>query len=1137
VQPGSKDPGCAFSGNLCRGKQPDDIRAISEIRGCKNEKKSVDAFVAFPLKTMFRTSIFRHPHRNHIMKKKSASRSAFFNLRVLIGLFVVLAGVFLALAGLGTFSAITASSAQAQQKKTKILNIQGLPPGFDCSKIHELGIDTMENLRAGLIMVACGEAHGGSASSRSAFSRLMKNLLPAPLAYGAADVDLITGTETFPSVTQSETYTSANPDNPNQIVVTYNDSRTAPSNYSGGSYSSDGGTTFTRLNPNPFSTGHGSNFGDPVVLYNRQNATWHAIFIASGCGGFGLGSWKSTDGGVTWATGACVHNGSFDDRESGWVDNNPSSPHYGTMYVSWNDYNVFSCGPNIGCLFATFSTDNGATWSTPHQVSPNGTESRNTQITGDMAGTGDVYIAGMNENGGNGNLARNNLIYKSTDGGVTWANTYTGPTFNGAGVTNVGYFECMFNANGGYWRHMSWGEPAAYNGIVHLVYSQHGTGSDPGDVYYIRSTDGGVTFSSPLKLNTDSTTRPQWQPNLSVSPAGTLFAMWYDARETPGPDCAYGDPSQPCYRMWARKSNDNGATWLPDDTFSDAVSPLPAQPDFNVQGTYAGDYDYGSAILTKHLTSWVDGRVTISSQSQQDAFTDRELVGFAVTTTDPACNSFTTTQPVDFTINLSDAADPSTVQAGDFTVNNIPADSFTLMNSNTQIIFHFNSSPVTTPGLQTMHIPAGAIQRISDGQGIFEFLCTFCYAAMPLEVTTTSPPVGGTFSPPAPGDYDYLVNFNQAVDPNSVQDSDLTFTGQAGGSVTGHTLENSNTTIHFTVHFNFGGSVTASIGANAITAEGCNGNTAFSGNYNVEGCPPQNYVITQGTDTIVPGSVDTGNHCDDCSTFVSLPFSFALYDQTFNGVYVDSNGRLDFVCTGGHNTDWISMCLPATDTVVCPYTYTVFSVWTDQCTDDTPQACGGDHCTGCGIFTSVSGSPPDRIFNIEWRTVLYATGGRTPNVHHEVRLYENPNQNLRFDVIYGDIDPTGATQMWVAGVQKDETSGFFTQDFCIPVGESPPTNESRTYEILPCGTPSPTPTATASPTPTATATATATPTGTVPLSPTPTATATATATAIGTATPTSTPRPTPTPRAKPTPRPPPTPNPRPSIKPISPWPP
>src|SRR5262249_53657614 len=209
--------------------------------------------------------------------------------------------------------------------------------------------------------------------------------------------------------------------------------------------------------------------------------------------------------------------------------------------------------------------------------------------------------------------------------------TFVASPFPGPGVTAVGYFACIFNANGGYWRHEGWGQPAAHNGIVHYVYDQHGTGSDPADVYYIRSTDGGVTFSTPLLLNTDGGTRPQWQPNLSVSPAGTLFAMWYDARETPGPDCAYGDPNTGCYRMWARKSNDGGLSWLPDDMLSDVISPLPAQVDPGIQPTYAGDYDYGSALLTKHLTSWTDGRVAISGTSQQDAFTDRELVGFAVT--------------------------------------------------------------------------------------------------------------------------------------------------------------------------------------------------------------------------------------------------------------------------------------------------------------------------------------------------------------------------------------------------------------------------------------------------------------------------------------------------------------------------
>src|SRR5436190_15312881 len=113
------------------------------------------------------------------MKNKSTSQSAFFNVRVLIGLFIVLAGVFLALIGLGTFSGLTASSAQAQQKH-KIIDIQGLPPGFDCATIYEKGINKMESLRAGLIMISCGEAEGGSASASASpyrsFSQLVQKL-------------------------------------------------------------------------------------------------------------------------------------------------------------------------------------------------------------------------------------------------------------------------------------------------------------------------------------------------------------------------------------------------------------------------------------------------------------------------------------------------------------------------------------------------------------------------------------------------------------------------------------------------------------------------------------------------------------------------------------------------------------------------------------------------------------------------------------------------------------------------------------------------------------------------------------------------------------------------------------------------
>src|SRR2546426_4371599 len=139
------------------------------------------------------------------MKKKSASQSAFFNLRVLIGLFVVLAGVFLALAGFGAFSA------QAQQKHKIITDSKNplVPNGFDCSKIHELGIDKQDNMRAGAIRIACGLEPGGFPSVFETVHQAIQEAL-APLAYGATDKDLITGTDAGTHITQSETYSLAN---------------------------------------------------------------------------------------------------------------------------------------------------------------------------------------------------------------------------------------------------------------------------------------------------------------------------------------------------------------------------------------------------------------------------------------------------------------------------------------------------------------------------------------------------------------------------------------------------------------------------------------------------------------------------------------------------------------------------------------------------------------------------------------------------------------------------------------------------------------------------------------------------------------------------------------------------------------
>jgi hypothetical protein len=262
-------------------------------------------------------------------------------------------------------------------------------------------------------------------------------------------------------------------------------------------------------------------------------------------------------------------------------------------------------------------------------------------------------------------------------------------------------------------------------------------------------------------------------------------------------------------------------------------------------------------------------------------------------------------------------------------------------------------------------------------------------------------------------------------------------------------------------------------------------------------CPGDQYTITPGTDTIAPGTDDTGNHCEDCDTLITLPFPFQLYVQTFASVYVNSNGRLEFITP---NELHIPGCLPSPPGASGPYDYTIFALSQDLRTIANLSGCSDFPGGTCGVFTSVSGSAPNRIFNIEWRAVLWVDSTQSENF--EVRLYENDPQK-KFEVILGTINPSFPRFFYVSGVQGLGDSGFFTQDFCTLTTPPPPSNVSSTYTSPGCGTPTPTPTPTGTPTSTPTVT------------PTPTLTPTAT--------PTATPRPAPTPRARPVPRPRPTP--------------
>ncbi len=497
---------------------------------------------------------------------------------------------------------------------------------FDCSRMKEMGIDKQMNFHANEIMAACSglkfqlpkDAAPSSADLSAAAKGGANGKTLIPSNYGGPDVCASCPDGTYPKVTQSESMVWGHG---NTVVVNYNDGRTSPTCYGGYSFSTDGGTTWTRpggTGASPICTGHGTNYGDPIVVWNAHLNAWFLGDLTTGCGGQGIGMWTSTDG-QTFTPSACAHSGTSDDRESMWVDNAPSSPFYGRMYVSWNN---FAAGQNIYVVYS----DNGTTWSTPVQVQTGGFI-RNVQDTGSPNGDGTVFIAGMNESGG-GLSNRTNIMYRSTNGGAAWTAITMGSPFPGPGdaLCDNPYFAKISPI----WRHMGWGQPAvgpqiSGQNVVHYVYAAHGSGADTGDIMYTRSVDNGSTWSTPIRLNTDTGTRAQWMPSLAVTNGGSVMASWYDRRNTSNND----------YEWYGNMSRDNGATWQGDMAVSDQIIPQPLQPDSGIQACYAGDYNYHSADGQNLYMTWTDGRVLISGNPQQDVFFDKVVGGPTLTPTPP----------------------------------------------------------------------------------------------------------------------------------------------------------------------------------------------------------------------------------------------------------------------------------------------------------------------------------------------------------------------------------------------------------------------------------------------------------------------------------------------------------------------
>ncbi|MEM7084558.1 MAG: 3-coathanger stack domain-containing protein [Bacteroidota bacterium] len=402
------------------------------------------------------------------------------------------------------------------------------------------------------------------------------------------DVLLISGGST----TQSENSVFIDPNN-NQISLVSNNSTIGASvQGTNALFSFDGGGTWTG------GTGGagGNNSGDPAAAISLGGTS----YIGHIAPGFKQGVSVSNDNGVTWAVNSVSAAAGLLDKNHLWVDNAPGSPFQGNVYSAWTNFG----GAANNQIEISTSTNNGTTWSTPLNISTGvGAGSHNQGVNIQTASNGDVYAVwaiydafpareialgfSRSTNGGV-SFSPATRIFNNLQG-VRWQPGFPIPNPHGKNMRSNSFPGMAVDISGG-----------PNDGTIYVVWANVGVpGVNVGpdvSIYMMSSTDGGVTWSVPSRVNTDPIGNVQYFPWITCDPVnGNLSVIFYDDRNVGATDV----------ETWVADSTDGGLTWS-DFRVSD-VSFTPA-PIAGLAGGYMGDYLGISANGGLVYPVWTDNR-------------------------------------------------------------------------------------------------------------------------------------------------------------------------------------------------------------------------------------------------------------------------------------------------------------------------------------------------------------------------------------------------------------------------------------------------------------------------------------------------------------------------------------------------
>lgn len=366
-----------------------------------------------------------------------------------------------------------------------------------------------------------------------------------------------------------------NPADPLNLVAVakaYNYTRNLQGAFIGGVFSSfattfDGGLTWTEGYLQPMSVladlpvlgpvgSTPSRESDPIVEFATDGSVLAMTLKVNGDDG--LPVYRSLDGGATWAPLSKAMDG-FNDKE--WMVTDP---------LSGNVYAVALSSDGAGTSFVR-STDLGATWSAEREI----VSGRFPGI--DVGPNGEVHLA--TRTGGGFRYTR------STDSGLTWSASRV-----------IATLEDAFQAGPQLFRTPIFPNLAASRTTDDVVLVYHGPAPDLAglgfgvsndDVWLARTTDGGLTWAAPVRINMDfdpAAVNFQFMPQVAFSPNGRdLHVAWMDQRH---------DASGQTVHAYYRHSPDGGATWDPQEiVLTDApfAADLAHHQSATV-GVFVGDY-------------------------------------------------------------------------------------------------------------------------------------------------------------------------------------------------------------------------------------------------------------------------------------------------------------------------------------------------------------------------------------------------------------------------------------------------------------------------------------------------------------------------------------------------------------------